>query len=67
MPDPAIRMVDEDVELLSSDPIQGHWTASPEADPLNVSRLSFLLPKLSRRVLTVGLALPPGGSRPDAT
>jgi|GraSoiStandDraft_41_1057321.scaffolds.fasta_scaffold266995_6 hypothetical protein len=25
MPDPAIRMVNEDVELLSSDPIQGHW------------------------------------------
>jgi len=24
MPDPAIRMVNEDVELLSSDPIQGH-------------------------------------------
>jgi hypothetical protein len=25
MPDPAIRMVNEDVELLSSDQIQGHW------------------------------------------
>jgi hypothetical protein len=24
MPDSAIRMVNEDVELLSSDPIQGH-------------------------------------------
>jgi hypothetical protein len=24
MPDPAIRMVNEDVELLSSDPFQGH-------------------------------------------
>jgi len=24
MPDPAIRMVNEDVELLSSDPIEGH-------------------------------------------
>jgi len=29
MPGPAIRMVNEDVELLSRDPIQGHWLPPP--------------------------------------
>jgi hypothetical protein len=43
MPDLPIRMVNEDVDLLSRDPIQGHLTTSPEG-PTSVSVRETLPP-----------------------
>jgi hypothetical protein len=56
MPGRAIRMVNENVELLFRDPIQGHCLPPPEgSNPVKVGRLCFPSRRLSRPFLTADL------------